>query len=80
MDMVTRAEAIKMIIRVKWYLPSNDNQWIGDIDNIWDLAWYINAAAQRWIIAKDSKFLPNDYITRWDTFKFAAKANGFINQ
>ena len=80
MDLVTRAEMVKMLLKAKGVQPSDEAQGFADIANIGDLASYVNAAAKAGIISKNANFRPNDTASRGEVFKVAAKADGFVEE
>lgn len=78
MDLVTRAEMVKMLLKAKGVQPSDEDQGFTDIAKIGDLASYVNAAAKAGIISKNANFRPNDTASRGEVFKVAAKADGYV--
>ncbi len=78
MDLVTRAEMVKMLLAAKGVATVTDDQGFVDLTNIGDLAGYVNAAAKAGIINKGMYFRPNDTSSRGEAFKVAAKSDGYV--
>lgn len=76
LDLVTRAEMVKMLLVATGVPPSSTNEGFTDIATIGDLAGYINAAAAAGIINKATMFNPSNTATRGEAFKVAAISAG----
>ncbi len=76
MDLVTRAEALKMLLSAKGIAPSTTDAGFMDLGSDASLNGYINAAAAAGIINKGTSFNPNGNATRGEAFKIAANAAG----
>jgi hypothetical protein len=76
MDLVTRAEALKMLLSAKGIAPSTENAGFKDLGTDTTLNGYINAAAKAGIINKGTSFNPNGTASRGEAFKIAANAAG----
>ncbi len=76
MDLVTRAEALKMLLSAKGIAPSTEDAGFKDLGTDATLNGYINAAAKAGIINKGTSFNPNGTATRGEAFKIAANAAG----
>jgi hypothetical protein len=76
MDLVTRAEALKMLLSAKGIAPSTTDAGFKDLGTDASLNGYINAAAAAGIINKGTSFNPNNTATRGEAFKIAANSAG----
>jgi len=80
LDLVTRAETVKMLLGAKGIASSDVAAGYKDVDaKLGDLAGYINAAAAEGIVTgsdKNAYFRPNDTSSRGEAFKIAANAAG----
>jgi len=76
LDLVTRAEMVKMLLVATGKSPSNVDAGFTDIASLGDLTGYINAAAAAGIINKSTTFNPSNTATRGEAFKVAAIAAG----
>lgn len=76
MDLVTRAEALKMLLSAKGIAPITEDQGFKDLGSDASLNGYINAAAKAGIVNKGTAFNPNNTATRGEAFKIAANAAG----
>lgn len=76
LDLVTRAEMVKMLLNAKGIAPTTVDAGFKDIANTGDLAGFINAAAQAGIIKAGASFNPNNTATRGEGFKVAANSAG----
>jgi hypothetical protein len=64
LDLVTRAEMVKMLLVATGVPPSTTSAGFTDIASIGDLAGYVNAAAAAGIINKATNFNPSNTATR----------------
>jgi hypothetical protein len=78
MDLVTRAEMVKMLLKAKGVMPTDEDMGFTDIAKMGDLMGYINAAAKSGIISKNMYFRPSDTASRGEVFKVAANADGYV--
>lgn len=76
LDLVTRAEALKMLLSAKGIAPITEDQGFKDLGSDETLNGYINAAAKAGIINKGTAFNPNNTATRGEAFKIAANSAG----
>ena len=76
MDLVTRAEALKMLLSAKGIAASTEDQGFMDLGTDASLNGYINAAAKAGIVNKGTTFNPNGNATRGEAFKIAANTAG----
>lgn len=76
MDLVTRAEALKMLLSAKGIAASTEDAGFKDLGTDATLNGYINAAANAGIVNKGTSFNPNGTATRGEAFKIAANAAG----
>jgi len=80
LDLITRAETVKMLLGAKGIASSDVAAGYKDVDaKLGDLAGYINAAAAEGIVAgsdKNAYFRPNDTSSRGEAFKIAANSAG----
>ena len=78
MDLVTRAEMLKMLLAAQGIEPSTTDVGFTDLpsDMASDLKGYINAAAAKGIIKKGTSFNPNNNASRGEAFKVASNSAG----
>ncbi len=76
LDLVTRAEMVKILLESQNIAPTSVDAGFQDISGTGDLAGYINAAAAAGIVSQASMFRPNDTATRGEAFKVAANSAG----
>lgn len=77
MDLVTRAEMIKMLLGAKGIQPTDVSAGFKDVDSkLGDLVGFINAAVKEGIISKKDYFNPSNNASRGEAFKVAANAAG----
>lgn len=76
LDLVTRAEALKMLLSAKGIAPITEDQGFKDLGSDESLNGYINAAAKAGIVNKGTAFNPNNTATRGEAFKIAANSAG----
>lgn len=76
MDLVTRAEALKMLLAAKGIAPITEDQGFKDLGSDASLNGYINAAAKAGIVNKGTAFNPNNTASRGEAFKIAANSAG----
>ena len=76
MDLVTRAEMLKMLLSAKGIAPTTENMGFKDLGSDASLNGYINAAAKAGIINKGTSFNPNNNASRGEAFKVAANSAG----
>jgi len=75
MDLVTRAEMIKMLLASQGVAPTDVSAGFADVSaSMGDLAGYINAAVEEGLIKSGTSFRPNATATRGEAFKVAAGA------
>lgn len=73
LDLVTRAEMVKMLMAAKGVATTETSAGFADVTSaLGDLAGYINAAAAAGYINSGSSFRPNATATRGEAFKVAA--------
>ncbi|MDD5377085.1 MAG: S-layer homology domain-containing protein [Candidatus Gracilibacteria bacterium] len=76
LDLVTRAEMLKMLLSAKGIAAITEDQGFKDLGTDASLNGFINAAAAAGIINKGIAFNPNNNATRGEAFKVAANAAG----
>ena len=77
MDLVTRAEMIKMLLAAQGIEPSTTSAGFTDLSGLApDLVGYINAAAAQGIITKRDSFYPDNTASRGEAFKVASNSAG----
>lgn len=76
MDLVTRAEMLKMLLSAKGIAAITEDQGFQDLGTDASLNGFINAAAKAGIINKGLLFNPNNTATRGEAFKVAANSAG----
>ncbi|NDK19560.1 S-layer homology domain-containing protein [Candidatus Gracilibacteria bacterium] len=76
MDLVTRAEMLKMLLSAKGIAATDEDQGFMDLGSDASLNGYINAAAKAGIINKGTSFNPNNNASRGEAFKVAANSAG----
>lgn len=76
LDLVTRAEMLKMLLSAKGIAPSTEDQGFIDLGTDASLNGFINAAAKAGIINKGIAFNPNNNASRGEAFKVAANSAG----
>lgn len=81
LDLVTRAEMVKMLMAAKGVETTETSAGFADVDSsLGDLAGYINAAAAEGYIATATNFRPNATATRSEAFKVAAGVAGVMEE
>lgn len=81
LDLVTRAEMVKMLMAAKGVETSDVSAGFADVDSsLGDLAGYVNAAAAEGYIATATNFRPNATATRGEAFKVAAGVAGVMEE
>ena len=78
MDLVTRAEMLKMLLGALNIEPTTETQGFVDLGTDASLNGYINAAAKAGIISKGLLFNPNNNASRGEAFKVAANSAGLM--
>lgn len=76
MDLVTRAEMLKMLLGAQGIAPIDEDMGFTDLGSDASLNGYINAAAKAGIINKGTSFNPNNNASRGEAFKVAANSTG----
>jgi hypothetical protein len=77
MDLVTRAEMVKMLMAAKGVATTTTSAGFSDVGaSLGDLAGYINAAAAEGYISTGTSFRPNATASRGEAFKVAAGVAG----
>jgi len=76
MDLVTRAEMLKMLLSAQGIAPVTEDMGFTDLGSDASLNGYINAAAKAGIINKGTSFNPNNNASRGEAFKVAANSTG----
>ncbi|MDP2104012.1 MAG: S-layer homology domain-containing protein, partial [Candidatus Gracilibacteria bacterium] len=76
MDLVTRAEMLKMLLGAQGIAPITEDMGFKDLGSDESLNGYINAAAKAGIINRVDNFNPNNTATRGEAFKVAANSTG----
>ncbi len=76
MDLVTRAEMLKMLLSAKGIAATDEDQGFQDLGTDASLNGFINAAAKAGIINKGLLFNPNNTASRGEAFKVAANSAG----
>jgi hypothetical protein len=75
MDLVTRAEMVKMLLAAKGVAPTDVSAGFADVSaSMGDLAGYINAAVEEGLVKSGTSFRPNATSSRGEAFKVAAGA------
>jgi hypothetical protein len=73
-EFITRAEAIKMIIKSTWITLSESKKTsFLDVSEDW-MKKYINKSLELWIISSNNKFRPMEFVTRAEVAKMVIKA------
>lgn len=81
LDLVTRAEMVKMLMAAKGVATTETSAGFADVDSsLGDLAGYINAAAAEGYISTGTSFRPNATATRGEAFKVAAGVAGVMDE
>lgn len=81
LDLVTRAEMVKMLMAAKGVEAVETSAGFADVDSsLGDLAGYINAAAAEGYISTGTNFRPNATATRGEAFKVAAGVAGVMDE
>lgn len=81
LDLVTRAEMVKMLMAAKGVATTETSAGFADVtDALGDLAGYINAAAAEGYISTGTSFRPNATATRGEAFKVAAGVAGVMDE
>lgn len=75
---ISRAEVIKIAVRLSWKDPKNCTTYVyTDVNTVlWDLCWYIEQATKVGMIKWWGKFRPYDFMTRAELAKVLVKAVG----
>lgn len=76
MDLVTRAEMLKMLLSAQGIAPTTEDMGFKDLPKDATLSGYINAAAKAGIINKGTSFNPNNTASRGESFKVASNSAG----
>lgn len=73
-DLITKAEAMKMILNAWWIKSDNNSAGFYDVDwSIGDLYWYINAWKNKWYLLDEGNyFYPKSNATRDFVFKVSS--------
>lgn len=80
LDLVTRAEMVKMLMAAKGVATTETSAGFSDVtSSLGDLAGYINAAAAEGYISTGTSFRPNATATRGEAFKVAAGVAGVMD-
>lgn len=80
LDLVTRAEMVKMLMAAKGVATTTTSAGFSDVTSyLGDLAGYINAAAAEGYISTGTSFRPNATATRGEAFKVAAGVAGVMD-
>jgi hypothetical protein len=75
MDLVTRAEMVKMLLSARGVAPTDVSAGFTDVPaSMGDLYGYVNAAVEEGLIKSGTSFRPNATSTRGEAFKVAAGA------
>lgn len=81
LDLVTRAEMVKMLLAAKGVATTETSAGFSDVtSSLGDLAGYINAAAAEGYISTGTSFRPNATATRGEAFKVAAGVAGVADE